>query len=44
MLRRKTKLHAALVASAVEADKDLITPLFQFHNSGLPLAYNWTDH
>lgn len=36
------KLHAALVASAVEADKDLITPLFQFHSSGLPLAYNWT--
>ena len=36
------KLHAALVASAVEADRDLITPLFQFHNSGLPLAYHWT--
>ena len=36
------KLHAALVASAVEADKNLITPLFQFHNSGLPLPYNWT--
>jgi hypothetical protein len=36
------KLHAALVASAVDADKNLITPLFQFHNSGLPLPYNWT--
>jgi hypothetical protein len=36
------KLHEALVASAVEADKNLIAPLFQFHNSGLPLAYNWT--
>ena len=36
------KLHAALVASAVDADKSLITPLFQFHNSGLPLAHNWT--
>ena len=36
------KLHGALVASAVDADKNLITPLFQFHNSGLPLAYNWT--
>ena len=23
-------------------DKNLITPLFQFHNSGLPLPYNWT--
>src|SRR5277367_4864498 len=36
------KLHAALAASAVDADKNLITPLFQFHNSGIPLAYNWT--
>jgi hypothetical protein len=31
------KLHAAPVASAIDADKNLITPLFQFHNSGLPL-------
>jgi len=36
------KLHAALVQSAIEADTNLIAPLFQFHNSGLPLAYNWT--
>lgn len=36
------KLHATLVASAVEADNSLITQLFQFHNSGLPLAYHWT--
>jgi len=36
------KLHAALVASAVEADKNLIGPLFTFHNSGLPLPNNWT--
>ena len=36
------KLHAALVASAVEADKNLITPLFQFHNYGIPLPHNWT--
>ena len=36
------RLHAALVASAVEADKNLIGPLFQFHNSGLPLPNNWT--
>ena len=40
--KKDSKLHAALVQSAVEADKTLITPLFQFHNSGLPLAYNWT--
>ncbi|WP_035346931.1 DUF1254 domain-containing protein [Edaphobacter aggregans] len=36
------KLHAALVSSAVEADKNLITPLFQFHNWGIPLPHNWT--
>jgi hypothetical protein len=36
------KLHATLVASAVEAENNLITPLFKFHNSGLPLAYHWT--
>jgi hypothetical protein len=36
------KLHAALVSSAVEADKNLITPLFQFHNWGVPLPHNWT--
>jgi hypothetical protein len=29
-------------AWAVEADKDLIEPLFQFDNSSFPLAYNWT--
>jgi hypothetical protein len=36
------KLHAALVASADDADKNLMTPLFQFHNYGIPLAHNWT--
>ena len=36
------KLHAALVSSAVDADRNLVTPLFQFHNSGLSLPYNWT--
>jgi hypothetical protein len=36
------KLHAALVASAVEADKNLVDPLFQFHNYGIPLPNNWT--
>jgi hypothetical protein len=36
------KLHAALVASANDADKNLITPLFQFHNWGIPLPHNWT--
>jgi hypothetical protein len=36
------KLHTALVASANDADKNLIAPLFQFHNWGLPLPHNWT--
>jgi hypothetical protein len=39
---KDSKLHAALVASAIDADNNLITPLFQFHNSGLPLPHNWT--
>jgi len=36
------KLHAALVASADHAEENLITPLFQFHNWGIPLPHNWT--
>ena len=36
------RLHAALLASADDADKNLITALFQFHNYGLPLPHNWT--
>jgi hypothetical protein len=39
---KEPNLHAALVASAVEADKNLIMPLFQFHNYGIPLPNNWT--
>jgi hypothetical protein len=36
------KLHAVLVATANDAEKNLITPLFQFHNYGIPLPHNWT--
>ncbi len=36
------KVKAALQQSAVDADRDLVTPLFQFRNSGLPLAHNWS--
>jgi hypothetical protein len=36
------KLHAALVATANDAEKNIVTPLFQFHNYGLPLPQNWT--
>jgi hypothetical protein len=40
--QKDPKLKAALVAAANDADKNLITPLFQFPNWGLPLAHNWT--
>jgi hypothetical protein len=36
------KVKAALVASATDAEKNIVTPLFQFHNYGLPLPDNWT--
>lgn len=36
------KLHQALVAAANDAEKNVVTPLFQFHNWGIPLPYNWT--
>jgi hypothetical protein len=40
--QKDPKLKAALVASAVDAEKNIVTPLFQFHNYGLPLPNNWT--
>lgn len=36
------KVKAALTQVAVETEKELVTPLFQFRNYGLPLPYNWT--
>jgi len=36
------KLKDALTQIAVETDKELITPLFQFRSYGLPLPYQWT--
>lgn len=36
------KLHAALVQAAIDADTNLVGPLFQFHNYGLPLPNHWT--
>ncbi len=36
------KLKAALQKAAINADKELVTPLFQFSNSGLPLPHNWS--
>jgi hypothetical protein len=40
--KREPNLHAALVASAVEADEKILEPLFEFHNYGIPLAHHWT--
>jgi hypothetical protein len=39
---KDAKLKDAFTKAAVEAEKDIVTPLFQFHNYGLPLAGNWT--
>jgi len=40
--QKDPKLKAALVASASDSEKNIVTPLFQFRNYGLPLPYNWT--
>lgn len=40
--QKDPKLKAALVASATDAEKNVVTPLFQFRNYGLPLPNNWT--
>ena len=36
------KVRAALVSAAKEAEANVVTPLFQFHNYGIPLPHNWT--
>lgn len=36
------KLKAAMIDEAKKADEDLITPLLQFRNYGIPLPANWT--
>ena len=35
-------IKAALTKAAVEADKDLVGPLFEFRNFGLQLPHNWS--
>lgn len=37
-----SKLKAALQQALQSADKELVTPVFQFHNYGIPLPHNWT--
>jgi hypothetical protein len=36
------KIKAILDETAAEADEELVEPLFQFRNYGLPLPHNWT--
>src|SRR5262249_4382486 len=35
-------LKDVFTQAAIEAEKTIVTPLFQFRNYGLPLAHNWT--
>jgi hypothetical protein len=35
-------IAAALAAAAHESDQELVRPLFEFRNFGLPLPHNWT--
>jgi hypothetical protein len=37
------KLKQVLTQTAVAAEKDLITPLFDFHNNGRPVGNGWTS-
>jgi len=37
------KLKTIFTKAAVDAEKELIAPLFQFHHYGLPLKDNWTS-
>jgi hypothetical protein len=36
------RLKSAFTEAATEAERELVTPLFQFHNYGLSLKDNWT--
>jgi hypothetical protein len=41
-LSRDARLKAAFTEAAIEAERELIAPLFQFRHYGLPLKDNWT--
>ena len=36
------RLKAAIADEAARAEADLVTPLFEFRNFGIPLPHNWT--
>ncbi|HEY5850559.1 MAG TPA: DUF1254 domain-containing protein [Lysobacter sp.] len=40
--QKDPKLKAAMIDEARKAEQDLVSPLLQFRNYGLPLAHNWT--
>jgi hypothetical protein len=40
--QRDPKLGQALAESILAADEELVAPLFEFRNYGLPVASNWT--
>ncbi|MBX3442389.1 MAG: DUF1254 domain-containing protein [Planctomyces sp.] len=41
-VKKDEKLKEAFTKAAVDAEKDIVLPLFQFQHYGLPLAGNWT--
>jgi hypothetical protein len=40
--QKNPALKKAMVDEATKADKELVEPLLQFRNFGIPLPYNWT--
>jgi hypothetical protein len=40
--KKDPKLSAAFTNAAVDVEKEVVTPLFQFRSYGLPLPHNWT--
>lgn len=40
--RNDPKLKAAIIDEAQRADQELVAPLFEFRNFGVPLPHNWT--
>jgi hypothetical protein len=41
-VKKDAKLKDAFTKAAVDAEKEIVTPLFMFRNFGLPLPGNWT--
>jgi len=40
--QKDPKLKAAMIDEAKRADEDLVAPLFEFRNFGIPLPHHWT--